>query len=76
MTGFILRKLYMVQYTQLNIKVNIKGLSTNNTTLVESNKIARKEKKLANIMNYYFTNITAHLKTKPTKIDPKANLES
>ena len=76
MTGFILRKLYMVQDAQLNIKVNIKGLSTNNTTLVENNKIARMEKKLANIMNYYFTNITAHLKTKPTKIDPKANLES
>ena len=28
------------------------------------------------IMNNYFTNITTHLKLKPTKIDPKANLES
>ena len=27
-------------------------------------------------MNNYFTNITAHLKLKPTKIDRKANLES
>ena len=27
-------------------------------------------------MNNYFTNITTHLKLKPTKIDPKANLES
>ena len=26
-------------------------------------------------MNNYFTNITTHLKLKPTKIDPKANLE-
>ena len=31
---------------------------------------------IANIMNNYFTNITTHLKLKPTKIDPKANLES
>ena len=30
---------------------------------------------MANIMNY-FTNIPAHLKLKPTKIYPKANLES
>ena len=62
--------------TYLNIKVNIIGLSMKNTTLVENNKIVRKEKKLANIMNNYFTNITVHLKAKPTKIDPKANLES
>ena len=27
-------------------------------------------------MNNYFTNITTHLNFKPTKIDPKANLES
>ena len=26
-------------------------------------------------MNNYFTNITTHLKLKPTKIDPKMNLE-
>ena len=45
--------------------------------LVEDNGIVRKEKIIANIMNNYFTNITTHyLKLKPTKIDPKANLES
>ena len=27
-------------------------------------------------MNNYFTNITIHLKLKPTKFDPKENLES
>ena len=27
-------------------------------------------------MNTYLTNITTHLKLKPTKTDPKANLES
>ena len=44
--------------------------------LVENNEIVREEKIIANIMNNYFTNITTHLKLKPTKIDPKANLES
>ena len=44
--------------------------------LVEDNKIVREEEIIANIMNNYFTNITTHLKLKPTKIDPKANLES
>ena len=44
--------------------------------LVENNKIVREEEIIANIMNNYFTNITTHLKLKPTKIDPKANLES
>ena len=27
-------------------------------------------------MNNYFTNMTIHLKLKPTEIDPKSNLES
>ena len=44
--------------------------------LVENNEIVREEEIIANIMNNYFTNITTHLKLKPTKIDPKANLES
>ena len=53
-----------------------KGLNTNNMMLVEDNEIVREEEIIANIMNNYFTNITTHLKLKPTKIDPKANLES
>ena len=53
-----------------------KALNTNNVMLVEDNKIVREEEIIANIMNNYFTNITTHLKLKPTKIDPKANLES
>ena len=44
--------------------------------LVEDNEIVREEKIIANIMNNYFTNITTHLKLKPTKTDLKANLES
>ena len=43
--------------------------------LVEDNGIVRNEEIIANIMNNYFTNITTHLKLKPTKIDPKVNLE-
>ena len=43
---------------------------------VENNEIVREEEIIANIMNNYFKNITTHLKLKPTKIDPKANLES
>ena len=39
------------------------------------NEIVREEEIIANIMNNYFTNITTHLKLKPTKIDPKGNLE-
>ena len=53
-----------------------KVLNTNNMMLVEDNEIVRKEEIIANIMNNYFTNITTHLKLKPTKIDRKANLES
>ena len=53
-----------------------KVLNTNNTMLVEDNGIVRNEEIIANIMNNYFTNITTHLKLKPTKIDSKANLES
>ena len=52
-----------------------KGLNTNNMMLVEDNEIIRKEEIIAN-MNNYFTKITTHLKLKPTKIDPKANLRS
>ena len=37
-----------------------KGLNTNNMMLVEDNKIVREEEIIANIMNNYFTNITAH----------------
>ena len=44
--------------------------------LVEDNEIVRQEEIVANIMNNYFINITSHLKLKPPKIDPKANLES
>ena len=44
--------------------------------LVEDNKIVCEEEIIANIMNNYFTDITTHLKLKPTKIDPKANIES
>ena len=53
-----------------------KSLNTNNVMLVEDNEIVRKEEIIANIMNNYFINITTHLKLEPTKIDPKANLES
>ena len=42
--------------------------------LVENNETVRKEEIIANII--YFTNITTHLKLKPTKIDPKVNLAS
>ena len=42
--------------------------------LVEDNGIVRKEEIIANIMNNCFTNITTHLKLKPTKIDPKASI--
>ena len=52
-----------------------KGLNTNNMMLVEDNEIIREEEIIAN-MNNYFTKITTHLKLKPTKIDPKANLRS
>ena len=44
--------------------------------LVEDNEIVCEEEIIANIMNNYFTDITTHLKLKPTKIDPKANIES
>ena len=53
-----------------------KGLNANNMILIEDNKIVREEEIIANIMNNYFTNIVTHLKLKPTKTDPKANLES
>ena len=53
-----------------------KGLNTNSMMLVEDNGIVRNEEIIANIMNNYFTNITTHLKLKPTKTDPKANLTS
>ena len=43
--------------------------------LVEKNEIVREKEILVN-MNNYFTNITTHLKLKPTKIDTKANLEN
>ena len=43
--------------------------------LVENSEIVREEEIIANIMNNYFTNITTHLKLKPTKIDRKANRE-
>ena len=52
-----------------------KSLNTNNMMLAEDNGIVPNEEVIANINNY-FTNITTHLKLKPTKIDPKANLES
>ena len=44
--------------------------------LVENKEIVHGEEIIANIMYNYFTNITTHLKFKPTKIDPKENLES
>ena len=44
--------------------------------LAEDNKIVREEEIIANIMNNYLTNFVTHLKLKPTKTDPKANLES
>ena len=34
------------------------------------------EEIIGNIMNNYLTNVTTHLKLKPTKADPKVNLES
>ena len=36
----------------------------------------REEEIIASAMNNYFTNISIHLKLKPTKIDPKGNLEN
>ena len=53
-----------------------KGLNTNNMMLVEDSEIVREEEIVANVMNNYFTKITTHLKLKPTKTGPKANLES
>ena len=45
--------------------------------LVENNEIVRDKEIIENTMNNYFiTTIANHLKLKPTKIDPKANLES
>ena len=44
--------------------------------LVENNKIVLEEETIADILNNYFTNITTNLKLKPTKIDPKVNLEN
>ena len=44
--------------------------------LVKNKEIVREEEIIANIMNNYFTNITTHLKLKPTKADLKPNLES
>ena len=44
--------------------------------LVKNNQIVREEEIMASIMNNYFTNITTHLKIKPTKIAPKSNLGS
>ena len=44
--------------------------------LAEGNEIVSEEETIANIMNNCFTNITTQLKLKPTKTDPKANLES
>ena len=43
---------------------------------VENNGRVREEQIIANILNNYFINITTHLKLKPTKTDPKANLTS
>ena len=43
---------------------------------VENNGRVREEQIIANILNNYFINITTHLKLKPTKTDPKANLKS
>ena len=34
------------------------------------------EEIIGNVMNNYLTNVTTHLKLKPTKTDPKENLES
>ena len=42
---------------------------------VEDNEIVREEEIIANIKNNYFTNITTHLKLKPTKTDPKVYLK-
>ena len=52
-----------------------KGLSTDNMMLVEDNEIVREKEIIAYIMNNYCANITTHLKLKPTKINPKVNLE-
>ena len=53
-----------------------KGLNRNNMMLVEDNEIVSEKEIIGNIINNYFTNIETHLKFKPTKNDPKANLES
>ena len=55
---------------------SIKGLSTNNIIIVENKKIFCDKEKLTSIRNDYFTNITIHLKFKPTKIGLKVNLKS
>ena len=39
--------------------------------LAEDSEIVGEEEIIANIMNNYFTNITTHLKLKPTKLIPK-----
>ena len=43
--------------------------------LVDTIEIVGEDEKLAR-MSSYFTNTTTNLKLKPTKIDPKVNLEN
>ena len=72
----LMLKVFLTTNNSIKPFFSNKGLNTNNMMLVENNEIVREEEIIANIMNNYFTNITTYLKLKPTKIDPKANLES
>ena len=74
----LMSKVFKIQKILENHKpfFSNKDLNTKNMMLVENNEIVREEEIIANIMNNYFTNTTTHLKLKPTKINPKANLES
>ena len=45
-----------------------KGLNSNNIFLVKENEIVDNDRKIAAIMNRYFTNITKHMNLKANKI--------
>ena len=51
-----------------------KGLSSNNIFLVEENERVNDDRKIATIMNRYFTNITKHMNLKANKISHQEEL--
>ena len=51
-----------------------KSLSSNNIFLVEENERVNDDRKIATIMNRYFTNITKHMNLKANKISHQEEL--